>query len=290
MRGRHFLDLSDLTREDLHALLREGARRKAARAGAPAALADADAPLAGRALAMVFEKNSTRTRVSFDIAMRQLGGETIVMSGADMQLGRGETIADTARVLSRYVDAVMLRTGAHEKLLELAANSDAPVINGLTDFSHPCQILADLMTVEERLGGLKGRKAAWCGDGNNVAVSWIQAAVLLDMTLTLACPAGYEPRGDVLGWASQRGGRVHVTTRPEEAVADADVVLTDTFVSMGDEDAERRLADLAPYKVTADLMARARREKKAEDKEAAVNALDALCKQIAHAASVDGAE
>ncbi|MEM6852430.1 MAG: ornithine carbamoyltransferase [Pseudomonadota bacterium] len=258
MRVKHFLDLADITEADLRAMLAEGRRRKAARAGAPKGAADADAPLKDHLLALIFEKNSTRTRFSFDVAMRQLGGGSIVVSASDMQLGRGETIADTARVLSRYVDAMMLRTGPHEKLVELAGHASVPVLNGLTDFSHPCQILADLMTVEERFGDLQPRRALWCGDGNNVAVSWIQACALLGWELTLACPEGY--RGDlgpVLAWAEARGRAPTLSSDLSAAATGAEIVIADTFVSMGQDDAEARLADLAPFAVTADVMARA---------------------------------
>jgi len=257
---RHFLDLDGIEAGDLRAILDEAAARKAARAGWPRARADDDRPLAGHLLAMIFEKSSTRTRVSFDVAIRQLGGESIVLAAGDMQLGRGETIADTARVLSRYVDVIMIRTSGHEKLLELAEHASVPVINGLTDFSHPCQIMADVLTFEERRGPIAGRTVAWSGDGNNVAVSWIHAAVKFDFTLRLACPAELLPPQSVLDWATDQGGRIVVLDDAREAVAGADCVVTDTWVSMGQDGATRRRALLSPYQVDARLMALADKE------------------------------
>lgn len=205
-------------------------------------------------LVMIFEKPSTRTRVSFDIAMRQLGGQTIALNHTDLQLGRGETTADTARVLSRYADAVMIRANRHETLLELAENSNIPVINGLTDKSHPCQVLADVVTFEECLGPIKGRKVSWVGDGNNVAVSWIHAAVKFGFELRLACPPDLNPDAGVIAWAQREGGAVSVTDNAVKAVAGVDCVVTDTWVSMGQTDAARRKQLLAPYAVDAALM------------------------------------
>ena len=251
---RHFLDLDGIEAAEVRAIVDQAAARKAARAGWPRARPDDDRPLSGRLLAMIFEKSSTRTRVSFDVAIRQLGGESIVLAAGDMQLGRGETIADTARVLSRYVDAIMIRTSAHEKLLELAGCASVPVINGLTDFSHPCQIMADILTFEERRGPIAGRTVAWVGDGNNVAVSWIHAAVKFGFSLRLACPEDLRPPQQVLGWAAGAGGRVVVLDHPGEATAGADCVVTDTWVSMGQEDATRRRAVLTPYQVDERLM------------------------------------
>lgn len=251
MPPRHFLDLDQFDAGQLRSLLDDARRMKeAGRGGAR--------PLAGRILAMIFDKPSTRTRVSFDVAMRQLGGETIVLNSTDMQLGRGETIADTARVLSRYVDAIMLRTGPHEKLTELADNAAIPVINGLTDRSHPCQVLADVMTFEEHRGAIGDKVLAWVGDANNVARSWMQAATLLGFTLRIACPAELPPDASILTWVEQRGGRVAITADPAAAVRGADGVLTDVWVSMGAEDGERRRKLLAPYQVNGALMAAAK--------------------------------
>ena len=256
---RRFLDLADAGPADLRAMLVEATRRKAARTGWPKGKADADAPLAGHVLAMIFEKNSTRTRVSFDMAMRQLGGTTIVMDAGSMQLGRGESIADTARVLSRYVDAIMIRTDDHAKAVALADEGSVPVVNGLTDRSHPCQIMADLLTIQERKGRLEGLKWAWLGDGNNVAHSIVEAGSLLGFDVALACPEGYDPDAAVLDGARARGGnRPPLVTRdPHEAVAGADVVVTDTWISMGQAQAEAKLAAMAPYQVDEALMAEA---------------------------------
>ena len=254
---RHFLDIADIDAEDLRAMLADAAAMKAARAGLPKGAPDPDPALPGRALAMIFEKSSTRTRVSFDIAIRQLGGSSLVLNAADMQLGRGESIADTARVLSRFVDAVMIRAKTHADVLEFAQNSTVPVINGLTERSHPCQIMADLLTLQEHFGALDGRKLAWVGDGNNVAASFIHAAAKLGLSLTLGCPPGYAPNPDDLDFARQCGAAIAVVKDPVAAVRGADVVIADTFVSMGDADAQKRLADLAPYCVTPALMAQA---------------------------------
>ena len=254
---RHFLDIDQVTAGDLRWILDESLRRKQARNGLGRAVPEGDRPLAGKMLAMIFEKPSTRTRVSFDVAMRQMGGETIMLTGAEMQLGRGETIADTARVLSRYVDAIMIRTGSHDTLTELAENATVPVINGLTYRSHPCQIMADIVTFEERKGPIAGRAVAWTGDGNNVAHSWIQAAARLDFEIRVACPEELEPDADVVAWARGEGAQVHILRDPAEAVAGVDCVITDTWVSMGDEDAGRRHNLLQPYQVNARLMAAA---------------------------------
>jgi len=253
---KHFLDLSTVNPAELRHILDASKVRKSARSGAPRGLADKDKPLAGRLLAMIFEKPSTRTRVSFDVAMRQLGGETLLLNSADMQLGRGETIADTARVLSRYVDAIMIRTTDHAHLLELAAAANVPVVNGLTDKSHPCQLMADVMTFEEYKGPITGRVVTWVGDANNVATSWIHAAAQLQFELRLACPDELAPRRDVMDWAKSRGARVSVIKDPLAAVANADCVVTDTWVSMGTppELASRRHNLLAPYRVDQRLM------------------------------------
>jgi ornithine carbamoyltransferase len=214
-------------------------------------------PLAGRTLALLFEKPSTRTRVSFECAMRQLGGHVTVLTDRDMQLGRGETIADTARVLSRYVDAIMLRTDRVWKLAELAANATVPVINGLTEASHPCQLMADIMTFEEHRGLIAGQKIAWVGDGNNVARSWVHAAVRFGFSLRLAAPPACQIPAATLAWARAEGGDVSLTQDPAEAVAGARAVITDCFVSMADDPGRNSHALLAPYRVTAQLMSHA---------------------------------
>jgi ornithine carbamoyltransferase len=248
---RHFLDLTDFSTEQLRTMLDASAQMKARRVrGTPSP----DRPLAGRTLAMIFEKPSTRTRVSFDVAMRELGGETLALTGQEMQLGRGETIADTARVLSRFVDAIMIRTLDHAAVRELADNATIPIINGLTKLSHPCQVMADVMTFEERLGSIQGRTVAWTGDANNVLTSWVHAAARLDFRLNIATPEELAPSAALLTWARGAGARVAAMADPFEAVAGADCVVTDCWVSMGDEDAGRRHAMLAPYQVNAKLM------------------------------------
>jgi ornithine carbamoyltransferase len=246
---RHFLDIDQFDSAELRGILEVAALYKNGRR---------DRPLAGKTLAMIFEKPSTRTRVSFEVAMRQLGGDTIFLNTADSQLGRGETVADTARVLSRYVDAIMIRTDLPQKLEELARAASVPVINGLTNASHPCQIMADVMTLQEKKGPLAGRTVAWSGDGNNVATSWVHAAVRFGFTLRLACPAELSPSPALLEWAWREGGRVSLTSEPAEAVADADCVVTDTWVSMGDKGAGSRHNLLAPYRVDRALMAQAK--------------------------------
>jgi ornithine carbamoyltransferase len=249
---RHFLDLDRIDGAELRRILDMGLAYKRARAGGH------DRPLAGKTLAMIFEKPSTRTRVSFEVAMKQLGGEAVILGAGDSQLGRGETIADTARVLSRYVDAIMIRTTQAAKLEELAAYATVPVINGLTDASHPCQLMADVMTLEERKGTAKGQVVAWSGDGNNVAASWIHAAVRFDFDLRIACPEPLRPQARLLDWAAREGGRVSVTADPFAAVAGADCVATDVWVSMGVEASVNRHNMLAPYRVDERLMARAK--------------------------------
>jgi ornithine carbamoyltransferase len=206
---------------------------------------------------MIFEKPSTRTRVSFEVAMRQLGGDTIILNTADSQLGRGETIADTARVLSRYVDAIMIRTNQPQKLEDLARHASVPVINGLTDASHPCQIMADVMTLQEKKGPVRGKVVAWSGDGNNVAASWVHAAVRFDFTFRIASPAELSLPQRLVDWAHAEGGHVELTTDPATAVAGADCVVTDTWLSMGVEASVNRHNLLAPYRVDERLMARA---------------------------------
>src|SRR4051812_45197032 len=217
-----------------------------------------DRPLAGKMLAMIFEKPSTRTRVSFDVAMRQLGGQTIMLTGAEMQLGRGETIADTARVLSRYVDAIVIRILDHKALLELARHATVPVINGLTRLSHPCQVMADLLTFEEHRGPIAGRKVAWSGDANNVLSSWVHAAGRFKFRLDVASPPELAAEKPVRDWAARNAASVRFLTDPEEAVADADCIVTDTWVSMGDREGERRHNLLKPYQVNSGLMEKAK--------------------------------
>ncbi|MFZ2029529.1 MAG: ornithine carbamoyltransferase [Vitreimonas sp.] len=257
---RHFLDIAPLSKADVRAILDEAHRRKAARAGWPKAKMDEDAPVAGHALAMIFQKNSTRTRVSFDIGMRQLGGASIVMSAADTQLGRGETVEDTARVLSRMVDAVMIRANNHQDVLDFAAASDVPVVNGLTDFSHPCQILADIMTIEERLGAVEGKTIAWIGDGNNVCASFVHAAEKLKFRLKIATPASYAPKSQELAAARAAGADVTASNDARTAAANADVIVTDTWVSMGDADKDARMAAFPPFAVNDDVMAAAHKD------------------------------
>lgn len=257
MNGRHFLDLSALSKADVRAILDEAHRRKAARKGCPKAMLDADAPLDGYALAMIFQKNSTRTRVSFEIGMKQLGGHAIMMSAADTQLGRGETVEDTARVLSRMVDAVMIRANNHQDVIDFAAASTVPVINGLTDLSHPCQILADIQTIEEWRGPIEGKTIAWLGDGNNVCMSFVHAAEKLPFTLRIATPPNFAPRRQEIEAAQKAGAQVRVTNDPNAAIAGADVVVTDTWVSMGDTDKDARLKAFPPYAVDEVIMQRA---------------------------------
>jgi ornithine carbamoyltransferase len=254
---RHFLDLAPLSGEEIRALLDEAHRRKKARLGLPKGALDHDHPLAGHVLAMIFQKNSTRTRVSFDVGMRQLGGSCVVMTATETQLGRGESVEDTARVLSRMVDAVMIRANSHDDVLNFAAAADVPVINGLTDLSHPCQILADLMTIEERLGDVKGKTIAWIGDGNNVCASFIHAAPKLGFRLNVAAPEGYMPRSQVVAAAQAEGNYVAVGNDPAWAAAGADVVVTDCWVSMGDLDKDERMEAFPPYVVDDKLMAHA---------------------------------
>jgi ornithine carbamoyltransferase len=246
---RHFLDLDQFDGAALRRILDAGFAYKSGRR---------DRPLLGKTLAMIFEKPSTRTRVSFEVAMRQLGGDTIFLNTTDSQLGRGETVADTARVLSRYVDAIMIRTNQPRKLDDLARHATVPVINGLTDSSHPCQIMADMMTLQEKKGAIAGKIVAWSGDGSNVAASWVHAAVRLGFTLRLACPEELSLPLQLFEWASREGGRVKRTTEPIEAVVGADCVVTDTWISMGVEASVNRHNLLAPYRVDEHLMAHAK--------------------------------
>ena len=258
MPPRHFLDLDCVDAGTLRRIVDMGHTMKKAGKRVPAELRPAG--IENAVLMLIFEKPSTRTRVSFDVAMRQLGGQTIALNHTDLQIGRGEPISDTAKVLSRYVDAIMVRANKHETLTELAEHATVPVINGLTDRTHPCQIVADILTFEERLGPIKGRKVAWSGDGNNVAASWIQAAARLGFKLALACPPQLNPDRSILDWAKRHGGDIELTDDPDEAVAKADCVVTDTWVSMGQqEETRRRKQLLSPYAVDAALMRKAAR-------------------------------
>ena len=254
---RHFLNLADAGADAVAAMINDAIDRKAARAGWPKGKVDADAPLAGHTLGMIFEKNSTRTRASFEMAIRQLGGDSMFMASGQMQLGRGETIADTARVLSRYVDAIMIRTDDHAKIEELAAYSSVPVINGLTDLSHPCQIVADLLTLVEHGKALPGLELAWLGDGNNVLNSIVEAAGLMKFNVRIGVPQGYDSDATFIEEARARGANIAITRDATEAVAGADVVVTDTWVSMGQTGAEARVAAMTPFQVNDALMAAA---------------------------------
>lgn len=255
---RHFLNLTDAGGDAIAAMINDAIDRKAARKGQPKGSADRDAPLAGHLLAMVFEKNSTRTRVSFDVAMRQLGGSALVLDAGTTQLGRGETVADTARVLSRMADAIMLRTDDHAKVEELAHYATVPVINGLTDLSHPCQIMADLLTVIEHGKALPGLEVAWLGDGNNVLNSIVEAAGLMKFNVRIGVPEGYESDPSFIEAARKGGANVRLTRDAADAVRGADVVVTDTWISMGQTHAEAKLAAMCPYQVDEALMAQAK--------------------------------
>ena len=259
---RHFLDLSDAGGDAIAAMINDAQDRKAARADWPKGRADADAPLAGHVLGMIFEKSSTRTRVSFDMAMRQLGGSALILDSGTTQLGRGESIADTARVLSRMVDAIMLRTDDHEKVLEMARHASVPVINGLTDRSHPCQIVADLLTMTEHGKALPGLELAWLGDGNNVLHSILEAAALMKFNVRIGTPQGYEPEAEFVELARAAGYTVTLTQDAQEAAAGADIIVTDTWVSMGQEHVHNKLAAMAPFQVSRGLMAAAKPEAK----------------------------
>ncbi len=256
----HFLDIHKTDAADLRAMLDHAAAMKAARLGKPKGTADAEQPLAGRMVALIFEKPSTRTRVSFDVGVRQMGGQTMVLSGAEMQLGHGETIADTARVLSRYVDLIMIRTYEEAVLLELADHATVPVINGLTNRTHPCQIMADVMTYEEHRGPIKGKKVVWSGDGNNVCASFLHAAGQFGFDFTFTGPEQLEPEPVFIGLARDKGVRVTIERDPAAAVRGADLVVTDTWVSMHDSQSakERRHNQLRGYQVNQALMALAK--------------------------------
>jgi len=245
---RHFIDIRDHETAELRHMLDLASSLKDRGPGG-------DKPLVGKTLAMIFEKPSTRTRVSFEVGMRQLGGDVINLSGAEMQLGRGETIADTAKVLSRYVDAIVMRTYTHARLMEMANNASIPVINGLTDNSHSVQLMADVLTFEEKRGPIAGQVIAWCGDGNNVAQSWIESAARFGFTLRLATPPDLRPSPDLVAWARAQGATIELTSDPETAVKDARCVVTDTWVSMSDDPTTARHNLLAPYQVTQRLMA-----------------------------------
>ena len=253
---RHFLDLTEMPVEELRNMLALSSRmKKTLKANEPA-----KKPLEGKVLAMIFDKPSTRTRVSFDVGMRQLGGEAIMLTGTEMQLGRGETIADTARVLSRYVDAIMIRILSHEALLELAAHATVPVINGMTRRSHPCQVMADVMTFEEHRGSIEGRTVAWTGDDNNVLASWAHAAERFKFRLNVATPPQLSPGKPMKDFIRATKADIHLGHDPEAAVTGADCVVTDTWVSMGDKDGEHRHNLLKPYQVNSKLMSLAKPE------------------------------
>ena len=259
---RHFLNLADAGADAIAAMINDAIDRKAARNSWPRGKADADAPLAGHMLGMIFEKNSTRTRASFEMAIRQLGGDSMFMASGQMQLGRGESIADTARVLSRYVDAIMIRTDDHAKIEELAHYADVPVINGLTDLSHPCQIVADLLTLVEHGKALPGLEVAWLGDGNNVLNSIVEAAGLMKFNVRIAVPQGYDSDAAFIEAARANGATITVTRDAAEAVDGADVVVTDTWVSMGQDHAHNKIAAMMPYQVNDRLMTGAKADAK----------------------------
>ncbi|CUH59190.1 ornithine carbamoyltransferase [Thalassobacter stenotrophicus] len=256
----HFIDINKTDPADLRAMLDQASAMKTARAGLPKGTPDADRPLENHMVALIFEKPSTRTRVSFDVGVRQMGGETMVLSGSDMQLGHGETIADTARVLSRYVDMIMIRTFEEDTLLEMAEHATVPVINGLTNRTHPCQIMADILTFEEHRGPITGKKVTWCGDGNNVFASFAHAAGQFGFDLTFSGPATLDPEAVFLNEARAKGSNIEIERDPFRAVANADLVVTDTWVSMHDSQTarERRHNQLRPYQVNAELMRHAK--------------------------------
>ena len=256
----HFIDINKTDPADLRAMLDQASAMKTARAGLPKGTPDADRPLENHMVALIFEKPSTRTRVSFDVGVRQMGGETMVLSGSDMQLGHGETIADTARVLSRYVDMIMIRTFEEDTLLEMAEHATVPVINVLTNRTHPCQIMADILTFEEHRGPITGKKVAWCGDGNNVFASFAHAAGQFGFDLTFSGPSTLDPEAVFLNEARDKGSTIEIERDPFRAVANADLVVTDTWVSMHDSQTarERRHNQLRPYQVNAELMRHAK--------------------------------
>lgn len=257
---RHFLDLDAFDAGTLRQLIDNARRLKVARQKRPKGQQDDETPLKGRMLALVFEKPSTRTRLSFDVGMRQLGGECMFLDGRDMQFGHGETVEDTARVLSRYVDAIVLRSKRHQSLLQLAKSATVPVINGLTDKTHPCQLMADILTFEEHRGPINGQVVTWSGAGNNVCASWIHAAVRFNFELRIACPAELEPDPQLMRWAGDNKGRVHIVRDPHEAVNGSSAVVTDTWVQMSEADvlgeggARSRHNSLVRYRVDEALM------------------------------------
>lgn len=255
---KHFIDLSLIDAKDLRHIIDIAKARKNNRPKWGKGLADLDAPLNGKVIGLIFTKPSTRTRISFEVAIRQLGGQSIMLTGQEMQLGRGETISDTAKVLSRYLDAVMIRTYSHYDVQQLAQSSQIPVINGLTDLSHPCQIMADIMTFEEKKGEITNATVAWVGDGNNVCHSWIEAAVKFNFTLNIATPDILRPKKQFLDFVEQYKGKVHLFDNASNAVKNADCVVTDTWVSMGNEDVMRRHELLKPYQVDQKLMEQAK--------------------------------
>jgi ornithine carbamoyltransferase len=257
---KHFLDLHLFNKAQLRGLIKSAAAMKATRKQKPKGTPDKAQPLKGKVLAMIFEKPSTRTRVSFEMAMRQLGGEAIVLSAAEMQLGHSETIGDTARVLSRYVDGIMIRTYGHDKLLEMAEHATVPVINGLTNETHPCQVMADLLTLEEHKGPVAKQSVAWLGDGNNVATSWVHAIGVLGGSLRVASPQDYALPQKVIDFARASGGNISFVTEPEDAARNADCVVTDAWVSMHDADNERRHNIFKPYQVNKRLMGLAKKD------------------------------
>ena len=252
---RHFLDLDLVPAKTLRRIVDNAHALKKASRKTPARLKPKG--IADKVLVMIFEKPSTRTRISFDVAMRQLGGQTIMLNHTDLQLGRGESISDTAQVVSRYIDAIMIRANSHETLSTLAEHASVPVINGLTDKSHPCQVMADIMTFEEHLGPIAGKTVAWVGDGNNVAVSWMQAAVQFGFAIRIACPPSLKPDKAVINWVRGNGGELMITQDAAKAVAGAHCVVTDTWVSMGQSDAPRRKKLLKPFSVDEALMKKA---------------------------------
>ncbi|MEY8096989.1 ornithine carbamoyltransferase [Falsihalocynthiibacter sp. S25ZX9] len=258
----HFLDIHKTDPADLRAMIEQAHTMKKARAGLPKGTLDAEQPLAGQMVALIFEKPSTRTRVSFDVGVRQMGGQTLVLSGSDMQLGHGESIADTARVLSRYVDLIMIRTFEESTLLELAENASVPVINGLTNRTHPCQIMADIQTFEEHNGPIKGKKVVWMGDGNNVAASFIHAAGQFGFDLTFSGPEQLDPEAEFIAAAREKGSKIEIERDAEKAVEGADLVVADTWVSMHDPQSarQRRHNLLYPYQVNKGLMQNAKND------------------------------
>lgn len=249
---RHFLDIRDFNADTLSAILEQAASLKADRKAGSAS----DKPLAGKSVAMIFEKPSTRTRVSFEVGITELGGTPLILSAGDLQVGRGESVADTAKVLSRYVDAIMIRCFKHDMLMTLAEHATVPVINALTEWSHPCQIMADLQTMIERHGPLADQSVAWLGDGNNVATSWIEAAAVFGFKLNIACPDGYAPSSKLLAWARAQGADITLTDDAMEAAKDVQTIVTDVWISMGDDEGTRA-EDFAPYQVNAAIMAAA---------------------------------